>query len=383
LEGSKKLVNNNPIPFYIPVIGDDEIKAVTDVLRSSWLTMGPKVIEFEQLFSKYVGVKHSLSTNSCTASLFLSLLALGIGKGDEVITTPFTFAATLNTIIHVGAKPVLVDISPDTCNIDTSQVQDVVTSKTKAIVPVHFAGMAVEMDPLLKQRQENDLKIIEDCAHSVGTKYKGKHVGTFTDAGCFSFYATKNLSTGEGGMITTNSDAIVDNLKQLRLHGLSRDAWKRYGPSGSWKYDVVIPGYKYNMTDIQGALGLVQLQKLDNMNKRREELAKAYSDLLDGFDNIATPPHQDDRSWHLYTIQLKDGERAREVLMNAFSEKGIGFSVHFQTLHLQNAYSYLEYKMGSLPESERVSSSIISLPFYPQMTMDQVERVCKLIRRTL
>lgn len=372
-----------PIPFFKPDIGEKEIAAVSSVLRSGWLTMGPKVLEFEKEFGEYVGASHSVSTSSCTSALFLSLIALGIGDGDEVITTPFTFAATINSIIHCGAIPVFADIVSETCNMDAKHAVDLVTDRTKAILPVHFAGLSVDMDPLLKVGKEQGIMIVEDCAHSIGATYKNRHTGTLGNAGCFSFYATKNLTTGEGGMITSNSARVADSLRQLRLHGLSHDSWKRYGPTGSWKYDVKVPGYKCNMTDVQAAIGLVQLDKLDRMNKRRAELAESYSEHLKQLDGIIIPPLDEERVWHLYTIQLEDGDHARSKVMKRLTDHNIGFSVHFLSLHLQEAYSRLSYKKGDFPVSERVSSSIISLPLFPQMTMKQVETVCHVIRMGL
>jgi dTDP-4-amino-4,6-dideoxygalactose transaminase len=248
---------------------------------------------------------------------------------------------------------------------------------------VHYAGLSVDMDPLIRIKKEHGIAIVEDCAHSIGTTYKGRHTGTIGDAGCFSFYATKNLTTGEGGMITSNSEDVVESLKQLRLHGLSRDAWKRYGPTGSWKYEVKIPGYKYNMTDIQAALGLVQLSKLEDMNAKRASLANAYSERLSEIEGVIMPIHDKERSWHLYTVQFEGGERIRSRVMENFVKRRIGFSVHFIVLHLEDAYSNLGYKYGDMPNAERAASAIISLPFFPDMTINQMNEVCDVIKKTL
>ncbi len=226
------------LPYYQPLIEEDEINEVVDTLESGWLTMGPKTIEFEKLIARYIGVKHAIAVNSCTAALHLSLIVLGIGKGDEVITTPYTFASTGNVIIHTGAKPVFVDIKRDTYNIDTEKIKEAITPKTKAIIPVHYAGQPCDMKAIMEIAEDNDLFVIEDAAHAIGTKYENKKIGTFGTTTCFSFYATKNMTTGEGGAITTNDDKQAEKLRILRLHGISKDAWKRYSEKGSWYYEI-------------------------------------------------------------------------------------------------------------------------------------------------
>jgi len=259
------------LPFSSPLILEDEISEVADTLRSGWLTTGPKVKRFEEEFAQYVGSKHAVAVNSCTGALHLALVAEGIGPGDEVITTPFTFIATANVILHVGAKPVFVDIRPDTFNIDVDKIEEAITPKTKVIMPVHYAGQPCEMDEILEIARRHDLLVIEDAAHAVAAEYKERKIGTIGDVSCFSFYATKNLVTGEGGMVTTDDGKLAEKIKILSLHGMSKDAWRRYTAAGSWYYEVIYPGYKYNMTDIQASLGVHQLGKLPQFQKRRAE----------------------------------------------------------------------------------------------------------------
>ncbi|MGA9097610.1 MAG: DegT/DnrJ/EryC1/StrS aminotransferase family protein, partial [Methanotrichaceae archaeon] len=268
------------LPYNLPSIEEDEINEVVDTLRSGWLTMGPKTQEFERLISKYTGARHTVAVNSCTGALHLSLIALGVGCGDEVITTPYTFAATGNTIIHTGAKPVFIDIKKDTYNIDPEKIEDAITSATKAIIPVHYAGQSCDIKAILDIAEDHGLFVIEDAAHAIGAEYDCQKIGTFGTTTCFSFYATKNMTTGEGGAITTEDDELADKLRTIRLHGISKDAWNRYSEKGKWYYEIEDAGWKYNMTDIQAALGIHQIKKLDSFIDIRREYANIYNSSL-------------------------------------------------------------------------------------------------------
>lgn len=372
------------IPFAPPYITEDEINVVIEVLKSGWLSMGYKTLEFENKFAEYIGSKHAVATNSCTSALFLSLKVLGIKKGDEVITTPFTFAATANVIVHCGAKPVFVDIEEETYNINADKIEEKITDKTKAIIVVHYGGQPADMKKIMKIAREYDLKVIEDAAHAVGSEYeKGKKVGSLGNLTCFSFYATKPMTTGEGGMITLNSDDLNEELRILRLHGISRDAWKRYLEMDNWYYEVIEAGYKFNPTDISSAIGLEQLKKLDWMNERRKEIAEYYNEHLQGLDIIR--PHIDSNvksSYHLYPIRLINYDRNKFI--KKMAQNGIGTSVHFIPLHLMPFYrKRYGYKRGDFPVAEKVFENIVSLPIYPQLTEKQLEFIVKSIKEII
>lgn len=374
------------LPFSSPLISKDEISEVADTLRSGWLTTGPKVKGFEEEFARYIGSKHAIAVNSCTGALHLALVAAGIGTGDEVITTPYTFIATANVILHVGAKPVFVDIRPDIFNIDVEKIEAAITPKTKAIMPVHYAGQPCEMDEILEIARRHRLLVIEDAAHAIAAEYKGRKVGTIGDVTCFSFYATKNLVTGEGGMVTTNDGGVAEKIKILSLHGMSKDAWKRYTAAGSWYYEVIYPGYKYNMTDIQASLGLHQLKKLAKFQKRREDIAEAYNEAFAGLDAIEMPFVKPDvkHAWHLYVIKIVP-ERLkinREQFIEALKEENIGTSVHFIPVHLHPYYrETFGFKEGDFPVAEKAYERVISLPLYPKMSDEDVECVIVAVRK--
>ena len=372
------------LPYNRPMIGEEELEEVADTLKSGWLTMGPKTIKFEEALAKYIGVKHAISVSSCTAGLHLSLIVLGIGKGDEVITTPFTFAATGNVICHVGAKPVFVDIEQETFNIDPSKIECAITDKTKAILVVHYAGQSANLEEIKKIADKHNLKIIEDAAHALGSEYKGKKIGAFGNLTSFSFYVTKNMTTGDGGVITTNDDYLAERLKILRLHGISKDAWKRYGNEGKWYYEIEECGWKYNMTDIEASLGIHQLKKLDFFTEKRTELAQKYSEFLSKVPGIKIPKRMEDRknNFHLYPILLE--EYSRDKFIKEIAEKNIGTSVHFIPLHLHPFYQKnFGYKEGDFPITEKVYKKIVSLPLYPLMSYFDVERVIVAIREIL
>ncbi|MBI4214393.1 DegT/DnrJ/EryC1/StrS family aminotransferase [archaeon] len=372
------------IPFSPPSITKAEIKAVTEVLRSGWLSIGPKTVEFEKKFASYVGAKHAILTNSCTSALFASLLASGIKAGDEVIVPTLTFAACANVCVHLGAKPVLADVCEDTLCIDPQSVRSKITEKTRAIMPVHYGGHPAEMKEINEIAREKNIRVIEDAAHAAGAEYDNKKVGCGDNLTCFSFYATKNLTTGEGGMITLEDDALADRLRVLRLHGMNKDAWKRYTDQGSWYYEIVEAGYKFNSTDINAALGLVQLSRLDKMNRERERIAKAYSKAFNGIFEIVTPKKRRNirHAWHLYPIRLESVDR------NAFIEKlkaaGIGTSVHFIPIHLMPYYrDHFGYKQRDLPVAEKAYNSLVSLPIYPGLKKDSVAYVIETVKKSV
>lgn len=372
------------LPFAAPSIGEEEIAEVLDTLRSGWLTSGPKVKRFEEEFAARVGAKYAVAVNSCTAALHLALEAVGVGEGDEVLTTPMTFAATGEVIRYLGATPVLVDIDPITMNIDPEKLA--VAAKTawraKAIIPVHIAGLMCAMDPIMEIARDHGLAVIEDAAHTFPSTYKGRMVGTIGQITCFSFYSTKTITTGEGGMATTDDEALADRMRMMSLHGISKNAWTRYTASGSWQYDILYPGFKYNMPDMAAALGLAQLQKADSFHKRREEIARRYTEAFGlVHDILETPPPApkgDVHSWHLYILRLHV-ERlriGRDQFIEELKRANIGASVHFIPLHLHPYYiETYGYDPNDFPCAYKSYQRSISLPIYPKMTDEDVESV--------
>ena len=372
------------ITFAPPYITENEINAARDVLNSGWLSTGDRTSEFENKFSEYAGSKHAVATNSCTAALFLCLKVLGIKEGDEVITTPFTFVATANVIVHCGAKPVFVDIDEKTYNIDPDKIAEKITDKTKAIIVVHYGGQPADMEKIMKIAKKYDLKVIEDAAHGAGSEYeKGKKVGSLGNLTCFSFYATKPITTGEGGMITLNDAELSEKLRMLRLHGMSRDAWKRYLQKDSWYYEVTEAGYKCNPSDIASAIGIEQLKKLDWMNERRHAVAEYYNAKLQDLDIVLPYVNPNVKSsYHLYPIRLISYDRGNFI--KKMGERGIGTSVHFIPLHLMPFYHReYGYKGGDFPVAEKVFENIVSLPIYPQLTEKQLEYIVKNMKESL
>lgn len=365
------------IPFAVPMIGEEEIREVASALASGWLSRGPKTLRFEEHFARYVGSRYAIGLNSCTAGLHLAQLALGIGPGDEVITTPYTFIATANTILHCGAKPVFVDIDPLTMNIDPRRIEQAITPRTKAIIPVHYAGYPCDMDPILDIARRHGLKVVEDAAHAVHTQYKGRMIGSIADATCFSFYATKNLTTGEGGMVTVQDEELADRIRVMSLHGMNKNAWNRYSEKGSWYYEVEFPGFKYNMTDVQAALGLVQLERLEEMQRRRGLYAAIYNEVLK-HQEAAVLPHDSPahrHAWHLYVIRLRAGllRITREEFIERLKEAGIGTSVHFIPVPHHPHYRRLGYRPDDYPHCREAYEGAVSLPLYPSMTAEQTE----------
>ena len=365
------------LPLSRPAIGPEEINQVVACLKSGWITTGPLCQKFEAQFCELTGAGKAVSVTSGTAGMHLVLLALGIGPGDEIITPSMTFASTINMIAMLGAKPVFVDIDYETLNINVNLIEEKITARTKVIIPVHFAGAAADMDKIMSIATKHKLTVIEDAAHAVGTWYKGIHAGGFGQIAIFSFHPIKNITTGEGGMIVHNDGKMEQQLRQLRFHGLERDAWKRYGKGGNPEYDIQTPGFKYNLTDMQAALGLAQLSRLEELNQRREHLANLYRKCLHGLERIHLPgvpgyPHK--HSWHLFIIKLLDMNR--RIFMEKLSEYNVGYGLHFPANH---ALAYVKERFtipaGSLPETERAAAGIISLPLFPDMTDADVHYV--------
>jgi dTDP-4-amino-4,6-dideoxygalactose transaminase len=370
--------------FSPPVITDDEISEVVETLKGGWLSMGPRVFKFEDDFSEYIGCKHSIAVNSCTSALFLSLVASGIKKGDEVITTPFTFTSTANVICHLGAKPVFCDVERDTFNIDPAEIELKITNKTKAILPVHYGGQPCDMNKIQSIADEHKIPVIEDAAHALGAEYEGKMIGSTGNLSCFSFYPTKNITTGEGGMITTNDAGIADKLKLLRSHGISHGAWSRYLKGGKWKYEVLLPGYKVNMCDINAALGIVQLRRIEELNNKREEIHGIYSKKLLKLKTLKIQSLRQNikSSYHLFPILLNDFDR--DKFIDEMTEMNIGTSVHFIPLHFHPFYQKeFKYKEGDFPVAEEIYKGIVTLPIHPVMSADDVSYVCEAIKNIL
>ena len=373
----KKMAKNPFIPFSRPWIDDTEIEAVSQVLASKWISTGNRVREFERAFAEYLGVKHAIAVSSCTAALHLSLVVAEIGSGDEVITTPYTFTATAEAIRYVGAKPVFVDIDPNTLNIDATKIEQAITPRTRAILPVHIAGLPCDMDVIQDICRNHNLVLIDDAAHAIPTEYKGQYIGNMGDLSAFSFYANKNMTTGEGGMITTNNDAFAKPLRTMRLHGIDKDAWARQSARDIWRYDIATEGYKYNMTDIQAAMGLCQLMKLNKQHERRRNLAQIYQTELASFPQISTPvapENPNEHSWHLYIIQLPPGER--DGFIGALREANIECSVHYIPLHLFEFYqAQYGYCVGDFPCAEAAFERVVSLPLHPGLTEAEIHIV--------
>jgi dTDP-4-amino-4,6-dideoxygalactose transaminase len=368
------------LPFAMPDIGEAEIESVVETLRSGWLTTGPKVRRFEEDFAEYVGCQHAVAVNSATAALHLALGAVGIQEGDEVLVPTMTFAATAEVVLYFKAKPVLVDCREDTFNIDPDRIEKSITAKTKAIIPVHIAGQACDMDRILEIASHDDLRVIEDAAHALPSRFQDKMIGTVGDITCFSFYATKTITTGEGGMATTESLEWADRMRIMGLHGISKDAWKRYTAEGSWYYEILYPGFKYNLTDIAAAIGLEQLKKCTHFWEVRQRYAALYNEGFQDVPAIITPyvAPNIQHAWHLYIIQL-DLEQlriGRNEFIALLKQENIGTSVHFIPLHLHPYYrNTFKYRPEDFPTASAVFERIISLPIYPRMTEADVQRV--------
>ena len=373
------------LPFHRASIEEEEISAVVEVLRSGWITSGPRVREFEQKFALYVGASHAIAVNSCTAALHLALAAIGLSEGDEVIVPTMTFAASGETVLYFRARPVLVDCSRGSFHAGPEQIEQAITSRTRAILPVHYAGSPCDMDPILDLARKHLLIVIEDAAHALPCFYKGKSIGTLGDITCFSFYATKTLTTGEGGMATTENPEYAERIRRLSLHGINKDAWNRYSAEGSWRYQIEEAGYKYNLTDLQAALGVSQLAKCDAMRDRRAWIANRYTEALTSSDAFETPLALENgiHSWHLYVVRVRPSSLRidRDRVIDELKERGIGTSVHFIPLHLHPLYqNHLGYRTGQFPNAEERFAGAISLPIYPSMSVDDVDRVIEALQ---
>ena len=378
------------LPFALPEIGEEEIAEVVDALRSGWVTTGPKTRQFEQDFAAFLGEDglHAIAVNSATAGLHLALEALGIGPGDEVITTTHTFTATAEVVRYLGADVRRVDIDPATLNIDPAAIEAAITPRTKAIMPVHYAGLAVDMDAIADIARRHGLKVVEDAAHALPTTWKGRLIGTHgSDAIVFSFYANKTMTTGEGGMLVTRSSELAARAKVMRLHGINRDAFDRFTAKvPSWYYEIVAPGFKYNLTDIAAALGLHQLKRVQGFQAKREALAQRFDAALADLPLILPPRpvHAGDlHAWHLYVVRLKDDAGiTRDQLIETLFADGIGVSVHYIPLHL-HPYWKERYALQpeSFPHSQKAYERMVSLPLYTRMTDADVDRVVASVRR--
>lgn len=373
------------LPFHVPDIDEDEIHAAVETLRSGWLTTGAKVGQFEADFARYVGCQHAVAVNSGTAALHLALDAVGVREGDEVLVPTMTFAASAEVVLYFKAKPVLVDCRGDTMNIDPDQIEKAITDKTKAIMPVHIGGQPCDMDRILEIARVYHLKVIEDAAHALPARYRGNMVGTIGDITCFSFYATKTITTGEGGMATTEHPEWAERMRMMSLHGISRDAWKRYTAEGSWYYEILYPGYKYNLTDVAAALGIQQLKKCDRFWEQRQRCAAWYNEGFKDVPEIDAPYVAPgvQHAWHLYVMQL-NLERLRINRHQFFAllrQENIGASVHFIPLHLHPYYrDTFGYRPTDFPTASAVFERIISLPIYPKLTAADVQRVIDTVR---
>lgn len=375
---------NRIIPFYVPWITREDKKAVSEALNSRWLTGGPKVAYFEEAFAKYVGVKYAVAVSSCTAALHLAMRVLNIGPGDEVIVPSFTFAATANAPLFCGAKPVFADIDEKTFNISPNDILEKITTRTKAIIPVHYGGQPCDMKEILEIAEDQKLFIVEDCAHSLGAAYKGEKTGSFGVMGCFSFYPTKIITTIEGGMISTDDEKLASKLRILREHGMSKTALARE-VSATWYYDVEDLGYNYRLNEVQAALGISQLKRVDKGIRRRIRLARYYTEKLNHMTHgIITPYQAPDRThiFHLYVIRVKENIARinRDMLFNKLRENGVETSVHYTPLHLMSFYKkMLKTRPGTLPITESVCKEVLSLPLYPTMTRNDVDFIIETI----
>jgi len=373
------------VPFAPPDIGAPEIAEVTGVLESGWLSTGPRVREFEAAFARYTGAEHAIALNSATAGLHLSLLAAGIGPGDEVITTPLTFCATANVVVHAGATPVFADVDPATGNLDPRAVENAIGPRTRAIIPVHYAGRPVDVEAFEKLATRHGLTTIEDAAHCIEGVAGGRKIGTTSPFTCFSFYATKNLTTGEGGMVTTSSAESAEWIRTASLHGLTRDAWSRYERLAPTQYDVRQPGFKYNMMDVQAAIGIHQLRAIARHYARRVEIAECYDRAFAGlpigrFDDT---PDGTVHAHHLYTVLIDEqiAGRSRDEVASALARAGVASSVHFRAVHQLTYYAErFGYTTGQFPHAERISATVLSLPFSPALSDAQVDQVIDAFR---
>lgn len=376
---------NAYVPFGAPRLDAGAIRVAVETLKSGWLTSGPRVKDFEAAVASYVGVEHAIAVHSCTAALHLSLVAAGVGEGDEVITVPLTFGSTLNVIVHVGATPVLVDVDRDSMNMDPEKLEAAITPKTKAIMPVHFAGRPCEMDAIRRIAKKHKLIVIEDAAHAIGASYRGTMVGAISDYTCFSFYAGKNIAVGEGGMVTTNSAKNADTIKLYSLHGMTKDAWNRYAKDGKAHYDFMYPGFKYNMMDLQAALGVHEMKKITQINARRKKIWDRY---MDAFKDLpvtlpAPIPEHMTHARHLFTLLIdkKESGMTRDTFMQKLRELQVGSGIHFLPIHLSSYYKKrFKFKKGDFPNAEYIGERTVSLPSGHVLTDAEVGQVIEAVR---
>lgn len=368
------------VPFHVAATGEEEVQAVANVVRSGWLTMGPRTQEFEQSFAAAIGSRHAIAVSSCTAALHLALEAIGIAAGDEVLVPTTTFTATAEAVCYLGARPVLCDVQRDALNLDPADCAMRITPRTRAIIPVHFAGVPCDMEELRELARSYELPLIEDAAHAFPSSYRGSPIGAIGDITAFSFYATKTLTTGEGGMVTTNNDQYAERMRLMRLHGIGRDAWKRYSSEGSWYYEVRDAGFKYNLTDMQSAIGLVQLARAQELLSARERIARQYDEAFGTLNSLEIPTRHEDRdsAHHLYVLRLNPEYLSinRDQFIAELKQRGISASVHFIPLHLHPFYQErFGYNAGDFPVAESEYARCLSLPLFPAMTPDQVAHV--------
>lgn len=381
--------NKKIIVFGKPSFNKEELRAVKQVLDSGWVGMGPKCEEFENLFAQYVGAKHAISVSSCTAALHLALLATDIKPGDEVITTPLTFVATVNAIEYAGAKPVLVDIDPNTLNIDPNLIESAITKKTKAIIPVHYGGLPCEMDKIFAIAKKHNLIVVEDAAHAVASRWKGKMIGGLKNSlACFSFYPNKNMTSVEGGMVTTDSKKMAEIIKIARLHGMDNEAWKRYrGGKKIIRSEMIMLGFKYNLTDLQAAIGICQLRKLDKFQKIRDTYAKIYDKTLSGYCDLQKRASNSSRhAFHLYVIILKleNMTATRDEVLQQIRNQGIGATIHYLPVHMHKYYQKkFGFKNGDFPIAEYIYERMITLPLTPAMTLKEAKETAETVKRII
>lgn len=374
------------IPYNLPDLTEKEVSEVAETLKSGWIAKGPRTVEFEKQFARYVGAKHAVAMNSCTAALHVALLSAGIGPGDEVITTPMTFASTASTVIHTGATPVFADIDYSTGCIDPDEIEKKITKKTKAVVPVHYSGQVCDLDRIYELADKHGLFVSEDAAHALWSRYKGRLIGNrLHGTAAYSFYATKNLTTGEGGMLATDSDDIDAKARIWAGQGMSHNAWNRYAKGGKWRYDICEPGFKYNMFDIQAALGLVQLSRMEDMQARRLKIAEKYQREFGKIDAVDPPfvPDYATHSWHLYVLRIRPELLTidRDRFITELNERNVGTSVHFIPVTEMSAYTKrFGFRRGDFPNTEKHFDRIVSLPLYPTLTDEQSDYVVAAVR---
>lgn len=383
-----KPVRDTFLPYFRPSFSGEEEDALLETLRSGWLTTGARTHEFEREFLAYQGAEYGVALNSCTSALRMSVFLAGVGPGDEIITTPLTFAASANVVVHQDAWPVFVDIDPDTFQMDAALVENAVTEKTKAILPVHYAGLPCDMDAIFEVARKYDLAVIQDCAHAVETTYRGKRVGALGDYSCYSFYANKNITTGEGGFLILGDEEKEEAVRIYHNHGMSRDAWNRFAPEGEAEYRIEAPGFKYNMPDILACIGRVQLKKIEEFRARRLEIADAYRKALGEKEELKLQEVPDcaEHAYHIFPVIFKPEffTAGKHALVADFKAANIGASVHYDPLHLMPFYARtFGYSAGDLPAAEYAASNEISLPLYPAMTDEDVADVVEAVGRVI